>query len=159
MLTSPGAARAPSYNESNFLKVPGFLRCRSPIVVAAVGESDRGGGEFLKVYVVQRGELNSDVVTADLLDVSPPKRPPTAVPTEQMVSAFPAKLIVAQVVLSGQQSKRGRFDDRIPVPRFGADGAVAFIRTCTQVDIRLETDGAAMATSCVSPRHCEFPDM
>ena len=69
-----------------------------------------------------------------------------------------AELIVAQLVLACQQSKRGRFDDRIPVPCFCADGTVALVRTGAQTNIGLKADGSAVATTRVRFRHYSSPD-
>jgi hypothetical protein len=75
-----------------------------------------------------------------------------------VVRALPAELVVAQLVLPRQQSKCGRFDDRIPVPYFCADGTVALVRTRAQINVGLKADGSAMATSPVCFRHCRSPN-
>jgi hypothetical protein len=80
------------------------------------------------------------------------------VSAEDVVRAFPAELVVAQLVLPCHQSKRGRFDDRIPVPHFCADGTVALVRTGAQINIGLKADGSAVATSRVRFRHYSSPN-
>jgi hypothetical protein len=46
-----------------------------------------------------------------------------------MVHPLSAELIVAQGFFSCKQPKRIRLDDCVPVPCFGADGTIAFVRS------------------------------
>jgi hypothetical protein len=68
-----------------------------------------------------------------------------AVPTEQMVTAFSAELVVRQLAV--QQTKGVGLDDHTPPPDFGAERAVALAGTCAQIDIHLIADCPTVTTS------------
>src|SRR5262245_16108783 len=51
-------------------QMTGFGRCRPPAVVPAVGVADRRGHQLLGRGVVERGKLDGDEVSADLLDIA-----------------------------------------------------------------------------------------
>src|SRR5215471_5007580 len=53
----------------------------------------------------------------------------------------------AQAVFAGDQSKRGRLDDAAGQAGFRADAAVATAAAFGEVDLELESDGAAVAAA------------
>lgn len=70
-----------------------------------------------------------------------------------MVHTLSAELVVAQCVFSCNQPKRSRLDDRVPIPCFGADGTVTFVRSSTYIDVSLEPHSTAVAASYICFLH------
>ena len=68
-------------------------------------------------------------VATDHIQVASPERLDTAMARDEVVYGVAAELIVRQNALSLQQPERVGFDDGFPVPRLGADRAVALART------------------------------
>lgn len=134
-------------------KVASLFRLVPPAVVAAVRIPYGGGNEFLWRYVVERAELDSDVVAADLFDVAAPERPYAAVTAEKMVAALGPELIIAKDFFPSKQTEGFRFDDDRPVSALGANRTVAFTRAGTQVGIDFEANFTAAATACICLHH------
>ena len=66
---------------------------------------------------------------------------------EEVVRDVVLALVVGQLAFAGDKAECFRARLHGPQPHLGADRAVAFPRTGSDVDIRLEADGAAMATA------------
>ena len=135
------------------LQVTSFDRGVTPIVVAAVGKTNRRFNEFHRVDIVKRRQLNCDIVTANLRNMPSCKRAYAAVLAEQMMADLVIELVVGQFTLARQQPKSGGLDDRVPVSRLGANGAVALVRACTEIEVGFELNGTAMATATVGLEH------
>jgi hypothetical protein len=65
-----------------------------PIVVAAVSKSNWRFNEFERIGVVEGGQLNRNVVTADFLNIPARERTYATVLTEEMMGNPVTKLIV-----------------------------------------------------------------
>src|SRR6185436_3190407 len=61
--------------------------------------------------------------------------------------------VLRQFALAGQEPESALAGDGRPEPRAPADRAVAQVRRLGQVEVRLEPDGAAMATALVGLQH------
>src|SRR4051812_42011543 len=67
--------------------------------------------------------------------------------TEDVVDALAPELVVAEVVFAGEQPEVRRGHGREPPARLEADRAVAFEGALSEVHVRLESHGAAMAAA------------
>jgi hypothetical protein len=92
-------------------------------------------------------------VTTDLLDISPAEGANATMLTEQMMAALRRELIVAERLLSREETKRIGLDDHRPVPTFSADRAVALSGAGAQINIGFEAHYTAVATPLVSFQH------
>jgi hypothetical protein len=95
-------------------------------------------------------------VTADLLDIAAAEGAYAAVAAEEMMTALGTELVATKIRFATEQAERFRLDDGRPVPALGADRAIALARSGAQIDVCLEADGAAVATSCVCLQHASF---
>lgn len=134
-------------------KVASLFGLVPPAIVSAVRVPDWRSEEFFWRCVVERSELDRDVVTADLLYVAATERTHAAVAAEKMVPAPGAELVVAEGLFARKKAEGFRFDDDRPVPALGADRAVALAGAGAQVDIGFEANGTAVATACVCLHH------
>src|SRR5262245_9908324 len=100
--------------DSRGLEVPRINRRRAPVVVAAIRKSNGLSDELRGIDVVEGGQLDGDIITPNLFDVSTRERAHAAVLAEEMMSRFGIELVVTQIILTGQQSERARLDDRVP---------------------------------------------
>src|SRR5262249_44820070 len=98
-------------------------------------------------------DVDRDEVAADFRNMAAAERTQAAMLAEQVVALPGAELVVRQCVVPRQQTKRVGLDERSPVARLPADRAVAFAGAGGEIDIRLETNGAAVAASCVGLQH------
>ena len=127
--------------------MPGLSGWRLPVVVPPVFVADWRFCQLLARSVVQACDVDCVKVATEHIQVASPERLDTATAAEEVVYGVAAELIVRQSVLSLQQPERIGFDDGFPVPRLGADRAVALARTLGQVDLTFEADGTAVAAS------------
>jgi hypothetical protein len=74
-------------------------------------------------------------------------------PTEEVVNALRAELIVAEVGLSMDQTESVRLDDRAPAAGLAADRAVALVGSLVEIDIGFVAHGAAVAAVPVGFQH------
>jgi len=128
-----------------------------PAVVPPIGEPNRRLQELLGRRIVECAQLDGNVVSADLLDVSAAKRPNAAMPAEQVMPALCSELIVAQIGLARKQAEIIGFDNDAPVSRLRTDRAVALSRASAQIDVRLVAYCAAVATTVVGFLHAFAP--
>lgn len=134
--------------------MPGLGRLRPPVIVAPISVFDGRVDEFLGTRVIERAQLDGDIVATDLFDVSAAKWPNATVPAEEVVPAPGAKLVVAEIAFSGQETEVCWLDDRAPVARLRADGTIAPACACAQIDVRLIAHRATVATAGVCLFHC-----
>lgn len=66
---------------------------------------------------------------------------------EQMMSALRAKLIIAKIIISGEQAKIVGFDDSAPVTHSCTERTVAFTRAIVQIDMCLVANGATVTAA------------
>src|SRR5262245_1149508 len=88
-----------------------------PAVVPAIGVLHGSGNQFSGIDVVQRGDLNGDIMPADLLDIAASERAHSAMPAELVMRAFRSKLVVGQCIVACQQPEGIWLDDHAPVAR------------------------------------------
>lgn len=70
-----------------------------------------------------------------------------------MVTLEGGELVVAEIVLAGQQTERIGLHRDVPGPLLRAHGAVAPPRALVEVDVRLEADTAAMTRAVIGRLH------
>jgi hypothetical protein len=114
-------------------------------------------GQHLVGHVVERGDLDRDVVAADLLDVAALERAHAAAAAEQVVSLARPELVIAHHVLAAEEPEVFRLDQRVPVAGLGADRAVALARARLEIDVRLEPHRLAVAASVIGLLHVVAP--
>src|SRR5258705_11028101 len=101
-------ASSSSTQAQSALKVSRLGRRIPPVVVAPVEKSDRCTGELRWIDVVERGEIDRDVVAADLLDVPAPERAHAAMAAEQVMTVPRRELVVAELAIAREQPERIR---------------------------------------------------
>src|SRR4029077_6798965 len=118
--------------------------CLLPVVVAAVHVADRQFGEFCRRHVIETGDVDRIIGSADFLDISVTERRDAARLAEPMVSLHATELVIGQFEVAGEQPKVLGHNDSTPIASLGADRAVAPPRPGAEVDVGLETNSAAV---------------
>src|SRR5262249_40438141 len=100
---------------------------RTPIVVSPVGESYRRFSELGGGDVVEGSQLNGDIVTSNFFNVPSSEGTYAADFTKEVMPNLVVELVIGQLALTGEQTKRLRLDDYVPVPGLRADRAIALV--------------------------------
>lgn len=78
------------------------------MVVTAIRKPNRRFNELRWIDAVESSQLDRDVVTADLLYVSTCERAHAAVSAKEVMPGPRAELVIAQIVLAGDQAECAR---------------------------------------------------
>ena len=108
--------------------------------------------QVLNRQILKAGEVYC-VENTEVRRFSTSERFDAARPAERVDDRQTAKLVFGQIFLSVGHPDVIFFDERLPEAGFRTKTAVAFARTLVEIDICLEADGAAMATSVIRLFH------
>src|SRR5689334_9422517 len=129
-------------------RLGGFVE---PVVVAAVHVADWSAGELGWIEIVEAGEVDGDVVAADLGDVAPAERRDLAHGAEPALDEALAPEAVAKLLGAGQQAERRGERAGAPPARLPAVGAVALAGARRQIEVGLESDLPAATAAPIRP--------
>jgi len=121
-------------------------------VVQPVNVSDWHFGKFFFRDALQAPDVNA-VHLSDWGLISHTEGPDAAVLAEEMLVLLRIEAVLSHLVLARQQSETLGLGNCYPEPVSPTDGAVAPVRASRKVEISLEPDCPAMATSAVGLQH------
>src|SRR5215470_7796667 len=132
--------------------MPRLRRRRVPQVVASVRITNGSSNQFGGVDVIEAGQIDGVEITAEKIEMPAPERAHAAMLAEQVVHAVAAELVIRERVFARQQPECIRLDDHAPLPRLGADRAIALGAAGAEIQVCFAAHLAAMTAGLVGLR-------
>src|SRR5262245_13225958 len=107
--------------------MPRLYRRLPPFVVTTIRMTHGRLDQILRIDVVETRELDGHVISADFLHMTALEGAHAAGLAEEMLALPAAESIFTERIFTGEETERCRLDDRVPVARLRADGAVALV--------------------------------